>query len=123
MKKKILIIISIPLILIVAVKIYFAAPVTVLKIKSEDGKYTISITESGYAYHSMAPLRYHEYTLVVKKSWFIFKSEVDRVEFSFHADASGIDNSCVDIEWHEEYATVIIDSPEMEALTFVVSLD
>ena len=48
---------------------------------------------------------------------------MDRVEFSFHVDASGIDNSCVNIEWHKDYATVIIDSPEMEAVSLEVSLD
>ena len=125
MKKKILIILgillSILLILIVALKIYFALPVTVLKIKSEDGKYTISVEESGKYYH-FAPVKYHEYTLIVKKRWFIFNYEVDREEFSFSADASGIDSSCVDFEWHDEYAIVTIDSPEMTARKIIVSL-
>ena len=125
MKKKILIILgillSILLILIVALKIYFALPVTVLKIKSEDGKYTISVEESGKYYH-FALVKYHEYTLIVKKRWFIFNYEVDREEFSFVADASGIDSSCVDIEWHDEYAIVTIDSPEMTARKIIVSL-
>ena len=125
MKKKILIILgillSILLILIVALKIYFALPVTVLKIKSEDGKYTISVEESGKYYH-FALVKYHEYTLIVKKRWFIFNYEVDREGFSFSADASGIDSSCVDIEWHDEYAIVTIDSPEMTARKIIVSL-
>jgi len=125
LKKKILIILgillSILLILIVALKIYFALPVTVLKIKSEDGKYTISVEESGKYYH-FALVRYHEYTLIVKKRWFIFNYEVDRGDFSFSADASGIDSSCVDIEWHDEYAIVTIDSPEMTARKIIVSL-
>ena len=95
---------------------------TVLKIKSEDGKYIISIFESGKVAYSMAPVKYHEYTLIVKKRWFIFSYEVDRKEFSFYADASGIDNSCINIEWDEDYAIVIIDSPEMDAIKLIVSL-
>lgn len=124
MKRKIIIILCcMPLLLIIALKIYLSTPVTVLKIKSEDGKYTVSVIESGKVAYSMAPVKYHEYTLIVKKRWFIFSFEVDREEFAFSFDGAGIYEGAIKIEWHEEYAIVIVDSPDMEPETLVVSLD
>ena len=112
MKKRVLFIIAIFFAMfILAAVVFFMIPETVLKFESEDGEYTVRITQERKEMFGVGPKHEYDYRLIVTKERFLFDKVIYDEDFVFKTDGAGIDESCLSIEWTSWRIRVVIDDP------------